>query len=130
MFSDTNDFKERWMYHKDEREIEVWMQYLSQQCQYYQASEIYQQIGRIGGGKFAEVFEAKHKLSGQACAVKKIDKSKLNAKEKQFLRNELQIISMIRHPYVVEIRDVYESKRWIFISMECVKGGELFNYLD
>ena len=76
------------------------------------------------------MFEAKHKLSGQACAVKKIDKSKLNAKEKQFLRNELQIISMIRHPYVVEIRDVYESKRWIFISMECVKGGELFNYLD
>ena len=41
LFSDTNNFKERWMYHKDEREIEVWMQYLSQQCQYYQASEIY-----------------------------------------------------------------------------------------
>ena len=37
---------------------------------------------------------------------------------------------MIRHPYVVEIRDVYESKRWIYISMESVKGGELFNYLD
>ena len=76
------------------------------------------------------MFEAKHKFSDQVCAVKKIDKTKLNPKEKLFLRNELQIISMIRHPYVVEIRDVYESKRWIFISMESVKGGELFNYLD
>ena len=28
------------------------------------------------------MFEAKHKLSGQICAVKKIDKSKLNVKEK------------------------------------------------
>ena len=35
LFSDSNNFKERWMYHKDEKEIEVWMQYLSQQCQFF-----------------------------------------------------------------------------------------------
>jgi len=33
-------------------------------------------------------------------------------------------------PNVVEIREVYENKRWMFIMMEQVHGGELFNYLQ
>ena len=45
-----------------------------------------------------------------------------------FLRNELQIVSMIRHPYITEIRDVYEQKENIYISMEMINGGELLNY--
>ena len=75
---------------------------------------------RIGGGKFAEVFFANHKQSNHPYALKKIDKTKLTIKEKQFLRDEIQIISMIRHPYIVEMREIYETKRWIFIAMECV----------
>ena len=37
---------------------------------------------------------------------------------------------MIRHPYITEIRDVYEQKDWIHISMECIKGGELISYMN
>ena len=59
-----------------------------------------------------------------------MDKSKLTPKENTFLRNELQIVSMIRHPYITEIRDVYEQKDWIYISMECITGGELIKYID
>ena len=64
------------------------------------------------------------------CAVKKINKVKLNTKEKQFLRNELLIISMISHPNVVKMYEYFETSQWIFIAMECVRGGELFHYLD
>ena len=62
--------------------------------------------------------------------MKKINKVKLNPKERQFLRNELLIISMIQHPYVVEMFEYYETNKWIYIAMECVRGGELFHYLD
>ena len=62
--------------------------------------------------------------------MKKINKVKLNIKEKQFLRNELLIISMISHPNVVKMYEYFETSQWIFIAMECVRGGELFHYLD
>ena len=93
-------------------------------------NEFYSQTARLGGGKFSEVFEAKHKKTNVAYALKKIDKTKLNAREKEFLRDEIQIISLLSNPNVVEIREVYETKRWMFIMMEQVQGGELFNYLQ
>lgn len=71
-----------------------------------------------------------HKVTRNVCAVKKINKVKLNPKERQFLRNELLIISMISHPNVVEMFEYFETSKWIYISMECVRGGELYHYLD
>jgi serine/threonine protein kinase len=37
---------------------------------------------------------------------------------------------LLSHPNIVEIRDVYETKRWMFIMMEQVAGGELFKFLQ
>ena len=99
-------------------------------CQFYSVNEFYAQTAKLGGGKFSEVFEAKHKVTNVAYALKKIDKTKLNQREKEFLRDEIQIISLLSAPNVVEIREVYETKRWMFIMMEQVHGGEIFNYLQ
>ena len=118
------------MYHAKETVMDELMRYLSKQCNYYSPAEIYEQIGRIGGGKFADVYDSRHKVTRRVCAVKKINKVKLNPKEKQFLRNELLIISMISHPNVVEMFEFFETSKWIYIAMECVRGGELYHYLD
>ena len=37
---------------------------------------------------------------------------------------------MISHPNVVAMYEYFETSQWIFIAMECVRGGELFHYLD
>ena len=37
---------------------------------------------------------------------------------------------MIRHPYITEIREVYEQKDKIWISMELISGGELIKYIE
>ena len=37
---------------------------------------------------------------------------------------------MISHPNVVEMLEYFETNKWIYIAMECVRGGELFHYLD
>lgn len=130
IYSEGDRFKSRRMYNKDETVIDAFVRQLSKQCNYYCPSEVYEQISRIGGGKFAEVYDSMHKVTRNVCAVKKINKVKLNPKERQFLRNELLIISMISHPNVVEMFEYFETSKWIYISMECVRGGELYHYLD
>lgn len=44
---------------------------------------------KLGGGKFSEVFRVTNKTTKKTYALKKIDKTKLNAKEKEFLRDEI-----------------------------------------
>ena len=50
-------------------------------------------------------------------------------REKEFLREEIQIIRQICHPNVVEMKDVYETRKYMYILMECVEGGELFDHI-
>lgn len=130
LYHDNDNFRKRRLFHKDESVIDAWLRKLKFHCQFYSVNEFYSQTQRLGGGKFSEVFEAKHKKTNMAYALKKIDKTKLNAREKEFLRDEIQIVSLLSHPNVVEIREVYETKRWMFIMMEKVQGGELFNNLQ
>jgi serine/threonine protein kinase len=76
------------------------------------------------------VFEANNKRNDLSYALKRIDKTKLNQREKEFLRDEIQIVSLLSHPNVVEMRETYQNKRWMNIVMEQVQGGELFSYLQ
>lgn len=129
LYSDNDYFRKRRLFHKDEQVVDTWLRKLKHHCCFYSVNEFYSQTARLGGGKFSEVFEAKHKTTGMTYALKKIDKTKLNAREKEFLRDEIQIISLLSHTNVVEVREVYETKRWMFIMMEQVQGGELFAFL-
>jgi len=129
LFHECDNFKERRLFHKDEKVIDTWINKLHFHCQFYNMNKWYTQTARLGGGKFSEVFEARNKSTQARLAFKRIDKTKLSPREKEFLRDEIQIISLVSHPNIVEIKEVYETKRWIFIMMEQVQGGELFNYL-
>ena len=61
--------------------------------------------------------------------MKVIDKKSLTLREKLFLRDEIQIIRLISHPNVVEMLDVYENDRFMYILMEYIQGGELFEHI-
>jgi len=80
--SEGDRFKARRMYHKDEEVLDEWIRHLSKHCCFYSPAEVYEQIGRIGGGKFADVYDSRHKITRKVCAVKKINKVKLNPKER------------------------------------------------
>lgn len=82
LYSEGDRFKARAMYHRDESEMEQLMRHLTKHCNFYAPNEVYEQINRIGGGKFADVYESQHKVSRKVCAVKKINKVKLNLKER------------------------------------------------
>jgi BR serine/threonine kinase len=38
-------------------------------------------------------------------------------------------MKLIEHPHVLRLYDVYESRKYLYLLLEHVAGGELFDYL-
>ncbi|XP_052045174.1 serine/threonine-protein kinase DCLK3 [Apodemus sylvaticus] len=84
-------------------------------------------IGRvIGDGNFATVKECRHRETKQAYAMKIIDKSQLKGRE-DIVDSEILIIQSLFHPNIVKLHEVYEAEAEIYLIMEYVQGGDLFD---
>ncbi|XP_077996554.1 serine/threonine-protein kinase DCLK3-like isoform X2 [Glandiceps talaboti] len=85
------------------------------------------EIGKtIGDGNFAVVKEARLVNTDEEYALKIIDKAKLKGKE-HMLENEIGIMKAVNHPNIVRLFDEYETDENIYLVMEYVKGGDLFD---
>jgi len=47
----------------------------------------------------------------------------------QKIRREIKILKLFKHPHVIRLYEVIETPREIFLVMEFVAGGELFDYI-
>uniref|UniRef100_A0A8C6MNC4 non-specific serine/threonine protein kinase n=1 Tax=Moschus moschiferus TaxID=68415 RepID=A0A8C6MNC4_MOSMO len=80
----------------------------------------------IGDGNFAVVKECRRRGTRQAYAMKIIDKAKLKGKE-DMVDSEILIIQSLSHPNIVKLHEVYETDAEIYLIMEYVQGGDLFD---
>ncbi|XP_043679480.1 calcium/calmodulin-dependent protein kinase type 1-like isoform X2 [Vespula pensylvanica] len=81
----------------------------------------------LGTGAFSEVRLAESKEKpGQMFAVKIIDKKALKGKEDS-LENEIKVLRRLTHPNIVQLLETYEDKLKVYLVMELVTGGELFD---
>ena len=78
----------------------------------------------LGQGAFGTVRKAIHKLTQQERAIK-ILKKRQQDERKLFL--EVNILSKLAHPNIMEIYEFYEDKANFYIVSELCKGGELFD---
>ena len=78
----------------------------------------------IGSGTTGRVFSAMHSQSKQRAAIKVIKKT--NQIDLRKLQREISILRLLDHPCVTRLYDVFESKNHIYVVMELVEGGELF----
>ncbi|CAA2967989.1 CBL-interacting kinase 32 [Olea europaea subsp. europaea] len=87
------------------------------------------EVGRtIGEGTFAKVKFAKNSETGEPVALKILDKDKvLKNKMSEQIKREIATMKLIKHPHVVRLNEVMASKTKIFIVLEFVTGGELFD---
>lgn len=87
------------------------------------------ELGRtIGEGTFAKVRFAKHMETGEPFAIKIINKEKiLKHKLVDQIKQEIATMKLIKHPNVVKMHEVMGSKSKIFIVLEFITGGELFD---
>jgi len=81
----------------------------------------------LGTGAFSQVRLAESKEQpGRLFAIKVIDKKALKGKEDS-LENEIRVLRRLDHPNVVKLLEAYESKASVYLVMELVTGGELFD---
>ncbi|XP_011307070.1 calcium/calmodulin-dependent protein kinase type 1 isoform X4 [Fopius arisanus] len=81
----------------------------------------------LGTGAFSEVRLAESKeRPGQMFAVKIIDKKALKGKEDS-LENEIRVLRRLKHPNIVQLLETFEDKHKVYLIMELVTGGELFD---
>ncbi|XP_017051422.1 calcium/calmodulin-dependent protein kinase type 1 isoform X2 [Drosophila ficusphila] len=89
--------------------------------------EKYNLHGLLGTGAFSEVRLAESKdVPGDHFAVKIIDKKALKGKEES-LENEIRVLRRLTHPNIVQLLETYEDKSKVYLVMELVTGGELFD---
>merc|ERR1712142_1300580 len=80
----------------------------------------------LGTGAFSQVRLAECREDGHMYAIKIIDKKALKGKEDS-LENEIRVLKRLDHPNVVKLLEAYESKSYVYLVMELVTGGELFD---
>jgi glycogen synthase kinase 3 beta len=69
-----------------------------------EAKEIsYTQCKIVGNGSFGVVFQTKMAPSGEDAAIKRV------LQDKRFKNRELQIMRIVRHPNIVELKAFYYS---------------------
>lgn len=84
----------------------------------------------LGVGTFGKVKMAEHNITQQKVAIKIINKKKMeqmNMHEK--VMRELHILQHLKHPHVVRLYELLDTPTDIFMVMECVPGGELFDHI-
>ncbi|XP_050287817.1 CBL-interacting serine/threonine-protein kinase 23 [Quercus robur] len=87
------------------------------------------ELGRtLGEGNFAKVKFARNVDTGENVAIKILDKEKI-LKHKMIaqIKREISTMKLIRHPNVIRMYEVMASRTKIYIVMEFVTGGELFD---
>ncbi|XP_054798998.1 CBL-interacting serine/threonine-protein kinase 8-like isoform X6 [Prosopis cineraria] len=87
------------------------------------------EIGRtIGEGTFAKVKFAQNTESGESVAMKVLDRSTIiEHKMVDQIKREISIMKLVRHPNVVRLHEVLASRTKIYIILEFITGGELFD---
>ncbi|GMI95111.1 SNF1-RELATED PROTEIN KINASE 3.24, CBL-interacting protein kinase 5 [Hibiscus trionum] len=86
------------------------------------------EMGRLlGKGTFAKVYHGKELATGESVAIKVISKDQVKKKGMmEQIQREIAVMRLVRHPNIVELKEVMATKTKIFFVMEYVRGGELF----
>ena len=85
----------------------------------------------IGVGTSSKVKLAENKNNHQLYAIKIINKKKFddNPDLKLKIDREIALMKILDHPHLLNLYDVLESKRHIYIVIEYASHGELFDFL-
>ncbi|KAF9940602.1 Checkpoint kinase 2 [Mortierella alpina] len=86
----------------------------------------------LGTGSFAQVNVAIHRKSWLTLAVKIMDRIRFRIPQHSGgtnIEKEVAILQSIDHANIIAIVDVIKTPRYIYIFMQMLPGGDLFDYL-
>ena len=99
--------------------------------------EIIKQIGNytlgaeVGSGAFGKVVLGKHILTNETVAIKILDKMILSQtpEDYELVRQEISILKIVKHKYIVQLYEILQTVQHIFIVMEYCEGKDLMDYI-
>lgn len=95
----------------------------------------------VGKGASGHVKIARHRRTGQLAAVKilplapfvnsraSLDSQAKSEKQRLGIDREITMMKLMNHPNIMRIYDVYEGEKQLYLILEYVEGGELFDFL-
>jgi len=84
----------------------------------------------LGAGTFGQVWLASDKKSGQAYALKvQIKRELIDHHQAEGVCRERAVMSKIDHPFVIKLVNTCQDKQSVFMLLNLVQGGELFNVM-
>jgi calcium/calmodulin-dependent protein kinase I len=90
--------------------------------------ERHYKFGRtLGQGTFATVKLATCLSDQSKWAVKIIKRSALTSEDEESLKMEIQILQLTNHPNIVSVKEVFYCKNYVYLVMDLMTGGELFD---
>ncbi len=63
-------------------------------------------------------------------AVKIIKKVNLSIEDLDLAKREIEILKLCQHPNIIRLLDTFENPDYIYIVMELLQGGDLYEYLN
>jgi len=84
----------------------------------------------IGEGTFGKVKLSTHTLTGERVAIKILEKDKItDVNDVERVAREIHILKLIRHPNIIQLYEIIETPKQLYLIMEYCNGGELFEYI-
>jgi len=77
----------------------------------------------LGMGNYSSVYLGFSAKTKESVAIKRVRKDLCKQNN---LENEINILLQIDHPNIVKLYAIFESEEYVFLVMELVRGGELF----
>ena len=156
--------KSRFLYAHSSHERQQWMEAIRYHSNVHNIADYYDIREELGVGRFSSVRMGVSKQSGKQYAIKIIDKSDIDEKEKEALRTEVAVLKLLNHPHIIKVRhsahntltathcpchptchlclhspavlsavhcvqckNVFETRKQMYIVMSFVRGGDLFD---
>lgn len=68
-----------------------------------------------------------HRQTGAPLAIKMVNRNKLDKYYDTKLRDEITVLSELRHPNIIRLYEVIEEPKMYYLIFEKMSGGELFH---
>eukprot|EP00093_Oithona_nana_P012127 12127.XXX_335556_330278_1 [CDS] Oithona nana genome sequencing. len=94
-----------------------------------QMAGLYDLEETIGEGHYAVVKMARHVFTGEKVAVKVIDKMKLDSATRLQMMQEVRLMKLVQHPYVVRLYEVIDTQTKLYLVLEFADGGDMYDYI-
>ena len=73
---------------------------------------------------------AEHIVTKEKVAIKILSKEKIRVqKMEEKVKREIKLLKYFRHPHVARVFDFFDSSSYVYVIMEYVAGGELFEVI-